>query len=117
MTDMDIAIGVGRPVMQNELRLPLICLENLEVSPLLVPFYDLFRFVLRQITAHGKVGLGQVETVFIVHDNRDFRARGLWRGVAVFIFGCLSREPCAWQTYRLYFPRRPRRRSGPSHDK
>lgn len=65
---MDIAIGIGRAVMQHEELMALL----LGVFPQagedihLLPALEDFRFLLRQAGFHGKVGLGQEQRLAIV---------------------------------------------------
>ena len=49
MADVDVAVGVRRPVVQNKLRLSLIGLKNLEISSVALPLFDLLGLILRQI--------------------------------------------------------------------
>ena len=57
MADVDVAIGVGRTVVQNKFRPFLIRFKNLEISSFALPPFDLLRFILRQVGPHGKLRL------------------------------------------------------------
>ena len=69
VADMDVGVGVGRAVMQDELRPPLGLapqfLEQLHVRPAL---QDL-RLALRQVAAHREIGLGQENGALVVHEQ------------------------------------------------
>jgi hypothetical protein len=56
MTDMNVAVGVGRAVVQDEVGLTLIRLEDSEISSFPFPSFNLLGFVLGQVPTHGKVG-------------------------------------------------------------
>ena len=56
MTDVNVAVGVGWAVVQNEVGLTLICLEESEISPFPFPSFNLLGFVLGQVPTHGEVG-------------------------------------------------------------
>jgi hypothetical protein len=66
MPDMDVAIGIGRAVMQHEFRLALRGLAQLAVEVDLVPARQHFRLAGRQAGAHRKFGLRQIEGLGIV---------------------------------------------------
>ena len=69
VADVDVAVGVGRPVVEDETRpVPPGVLgdEPLE-DRLLLPLAQDLRLPLGQVRLHGKVGLGQVDGVFVVH--------------------------------------------------
>ena len=54
MTDMDIAIGIGRAIVQDKGFLAFFCTADLTIEIILRPLGQHLRFPLRQITAHGK---------------------------------------------------------------
>ena len=76
MADMEVAVGVGRAVMQNELgpalALGALALEQAHVGPAL----QQFRLLLGQAAAHGEVGLGQENAGFIVGCHGKLGAKG-----------------------------------------
>ena len=57
--DMDVTVGVGRAVMQHELRPAGGCLAQLAVEADLVPALEDFRLALRQARAHREFRLRQ----------------------------------------------------------
>jgi hypothetical protein len=82
MADMEVAVGVGRAVMQDELGPALAlgaqALEQVHVGPAL----QQLRLLLGQAGAHREVGLGQENAGFVVgcHDELS-RHSGWWRAV------------------------------------
>ena len=69
MADVDRAIGVRRAVMQNELRPTGADLANFLIQLIVVPFFQHLRFALRQIGFHRKLGLGEVQGLFVIHGH------------------------------------------------
>ena len=76
MADMEVAVGVGRAVMQDELGPALAlgaqALEQVHVGPAL----QQLRLLLGQAGAHGEVGLGQENAGFIVGCHDELSAFG-----------------------------------------
>jgi hypothetical protein len=67
MANMDMTVGVGGAIMQDEGRLTLIgCFDPLVYASLL-PFLQNFRFPLWQIAAHRELGIRKIESLFVVH--------------------------------------------------
>src|SRR5262245_18633534 len=67
VTDMDVAVGVGRTVVQNEcLRRLLASSLQLPVEDDLLPTANRFRFPLRNVSAHLEVGLRKIQRVFVI---------------------------------------------------
>ena len=66
MADVDVAVCIGRAVVEHEARPPLRGCANLFVEPLLLPFPDPGRLALREVAAHRKRRVGHVERVFVV---------------------------------------------------
>ncbi|MGY4467152.1 hypothetical protein ACVWWK_002834 [Bradyrhizobium sp. LB9.1b] len=64
--DMDVAIGIGRAVMQHELVAALGALAQLLVEAHLVPALEDLRLALRQAGAHQEFGLRQEQGLGIV---------------------------------------------------
>ena len=64
--DMDVAIGVGRAVMQHEFRLALRLLAQGAVEVDLLPAFQQLRLGLRQAGAHRKLGLRQEQRAGII---------------------------------------------------
>ena len=59
MADVDVAIGVGRAVVEDELLAPGAGLAQLAVEVLLLPAGEDRRLLLRQAGLHREVGLRQ----------------------------------------------------------
>ena len=59
MADVDVAIGVGRPVVEDEFGLPPPSLGKLPVKPYLPPAGEQLRLLPRQLAAHRKIGARQ----------------------------------------------------------
>ena len=66
MTDMDIAIGIRRPVMQHEARPPLALLTQAAIQINLVPALQHFGLAIGQIALHREGRPGQVQGVFVI---------------------------------------------------
>jgi len=67
VADMDIAVGIRRAIVQGKVRLVWIRLTDQTVEVKFSPtLYD-FRFALRQVAAHRKIGYRKIESFFIVH--------------------------------------------------
>ncbi len=71
VAEMDVAVGVGRPIVKNERGLSLVGFKNPKIGALALPFFNLLGFVLRQVGAHGKVGFGQIQSCLVVHKLCD----------------------------------------------
>ena len=73
---MDIAIGIGRAVMQNELLTASARLAQLFIETNLLPVRQNRRFLLREAGFHREIGFRQENRVFIIcfrigHDRGD----------------------------------------------
>ena len=66
MADMDVAVGIGRAVVQHEARTALLDLAQALVELVLVPALQELRLALRQAGPHGELGLGQEQGFGIV---------------------------------------------------
>jgi hypothetical protein len=66
VADVDVAVGVGRAVMQHPDGAALGVGAQLFVELLLLPGLDPGRFPLGEVAAHGEGGVGEVEGVFVV---------------------------------------------------
>src|SRR5690606_6391621 len=66
MTDMDAAVGIGRAVVQDELRPTFAKLAQLAIQTNLVPALQGLRLALRQAGLHRELGIGQVQRSFVV---------------------------------------------------
>ena len=70
--DMDIAVGIGGAVMEDEGGLTLIAGHHLLIEILFVHGLQHIRLPLGQCGPHGKVGLGKVDGVVVIHGNFSF---------------------------------------------
>ncbi len=61
VADVDVAVGIGRAVMQHELRPPGAGLADAAVQALLLPAGECVRLALRQVAAHREPGVRQIE--------------------------------------------------------
>ena len=66
VADMDVAVGVGRAVMQHEFRPAGAAFAQLSVEADLVPAFEDFRLALRQARAHREFRLRQEQGLGIV---------------------------------------------------
>ena len=94
MPDMDVAVGVGRAVVEDEAGPPLGGGAQTAVEVEALPARQDFRLPLRQAGAHRKIGFGQKQRFAViagfrrrlVHDgpsNKPMpRRKGLCRGAA-----------------------------------
>ncbi len=55
------AVGVRRPVVQDIDGLPFVRLADAVVEPRFLPMFEHFGLVFRQVRLHGEVGLGQIQ--------------------------------------------------------
>ena len=65
--DVDVAVGVGRAVMEDEGGLALVLLHQLVVEVVVVHLPEHVRLPLGQARPHGEVGLGQVNGLVVIH--------------------------------------------------
>ena len=65
-THVDIAVGIRRAVVQDELRFALVVLHELVVQVVVVPILEHDRFLLGQAGAHLKQGLGQIQSTVVL---------------------------------------------------
>jgi hypothetical protein len=66
MPDMDVAVGIGRPVMQDEFGAAGRFLAQAVVEADFVPVFSDFRLALRQAGAHREFRLRQIKGFGIV---------------------------------------------------
>ena len=71
MTDMDVAVGVGRSVMQDKLRPPVPEVAQFGVQADFVPVRQDFRFAIGEVRLHGKRRLGKVQGVFVISHSHS----------------------------------------------
>ena len=67
MPDVDVPVRVGGAVMEDELRVTPASLDHPVVQLLRFPAGEDFRLALRQVRAHRKSGLREVQRGFVVH--------------------------------------------------
>ena len=82
VADVDVAIGVGRAVMQHEFRFSRARLAHLPSQVGLPPMRQQFRLLLRQAGAHGEIGFRQIKRGGIV--GAGFLGHRASRGEEVF---------------------------------
>jgi len=70
--DVDLAVRVGRAVVQDELRPPGTRGADLSVDVFLVPARQHLRLALREVRLHRELGLRQVQCVLVVFHARFF---------------------------------------------
>jgi len=66
MANVDVAVGIGRAVMQDELGPPGGLLAYALVALLLLPVPNPARLPLGQVTPHGERSVGQVQGVLVI---------------------------------------------------
>ena len=66
VADMDVAIGIGRAIVQHETRTAFLHLAQALVEFGLLPALEEQRLTLRQSRAHGKLGLGKKKRLGII---------------------------------------------------
>ncbi len=66
VTDMDVAVGVGRAVVEDELLGPRPGGANLAVEVHGLPVGEQLRFPLGEVCLHGKTGVGEVEGGLVI---------------------------------------------------
>jgi hypothetical protein len=66
MADVDVAIGIGRAVVEDEARAPLGGGADLLVQLLLLPLGDPARFPLGEVAAHREGRVGHVEGLAVI---------------------------------------------------
>ena len=68
MAQMNIAVGIRRPVMEDEFWLAGVLFQNAAVNAHFIPLLQNSRFLLRQVAAHFKIGLRQIQScaVFVL---------------------------------------------------
>ncbi len=66
VADVDVAVGVGRAVVQDEARTPARGFADAPVEAARLPGGDPLGFALREVAAHGKRRVGQIEGVLVV---------------------------------------------------
>ena len=66
VTDVQVAVGVGRAVVEHELGSPRAVLADALVELVLLPARDPLRLTLGQVAAHRERGVGQVERLAVV---------------------------------------------------
>ena len=64
--DMDIAVGIRRPVMQDILGLAVVLLENGLVEIEFGPLAADNRLFLGQVCLHREIGLGQIQGLLVI---------------------------------------------------
>ena len=71
-TDVDVAVGVGRAVVEDKAGLALVALYHLVIKVFLLHGFEHVGLPLGQGRPHGELGLGQVYGGVVVHSNVSF---------------------------------------------
>ena len=66
MADMDVTVGIGRTIVQDELGPSGADLAYLLVELAFLPLFQPARFALGEVAAHRKGSVGQVQGVFVI---------------------------------------------------
>ena len=82
MADMDVAVGVGRAVMQHELSAPLPRLAQLAVEIVALPALEQGRLALGQAGTHRELRLRQKQGLGIIAFSLGHVGNGLWRAIS-----------------------------------
>src|SRR5437762_3858096 len=67
IADVDVAVGKGRPVVQDELLRAGARGLDAVIQPDLLPFFESQRFARDQVGPHGEVRPRQVQCIFVIH--------------------------------------------------
>ena len=65
MTDMNVAVGIGRPIVQDELGTSCGSFPDSVINLFVLPLLDPFGFPFGKITSHGKWCIGHVDRIFL----------------------------------------------------
>ncbi|MCY1366785.1 hypothetical protein D9M69_536910 [compost metagenome] len=76
MTHVDLAVGVGRAVVQDELGRAVAGVAQAVVAAFVVPFLHPARFALGQVAAHREGGVGQVQRGTVIFGGSGVRHVG-----------------------------------------
>ena len=69
VTQMQVAIGIGRAVVQDKFGATGTCLANLFIQAHFLPFFQALGLALGQAGFHRKCRFGQIQCVFVVSHN------------------------------------------------
>ena len=75
VADVDVAVRIGRAVMQHEARPAAAGRTDRLVDVVFLPLRNPGGLALGEVAPHGEGGVGQVEGLFIVHERQNRRAR------------------------------------------
>src|SRR5689334_17868200 len=84
MAEMDMAVRVRRPVVQDKARALEVALDDALIDPLALPFLQKRGFPLGEVGLHGKIRLGQVKRRLVIGGGA---AVGLGHGYAAAVLG------------------------------
>ena len=70
-TDVDVSVGVGRPVVEDEEGFPVVAGDHLVVEVLVIHRLEHLWLAPGEPRPHGEIGLGQVDGLIIVHVLRS----------------------------------------------
>ncbi len=111
MADMDVAVGVGRAVVEDEALASGACFTQAVVDVHRLPALERVGFAFGQVAAHGEVGVRQVERVLVV-GHGCVRASGcVGLRVQAWRLSMASARSASWRIWRLSASRESKRRS------
>jgi hypothetical protein len=104
MADVDIAVGVGRAVVQHEAGPALGCLADLLVELFLLPLGHPLRLALGKVAAHREGCIGKIQSAFVVSHSKTNHHRGTETQRNTRDFLCASVS--LWLRNRFFHSRR-----------
>ena len=66
VADVDVAVGIGRAIVQHKLRLARACRTQFVMQLAIFPFFHPLGLALGQIAAHGEGGVGQIQGFAVI---------------------------------------------------
>lgn len=67
MADVDLAVCIRRAVVEHKFRRAVTLRQTLVIEVHILPEFDKFRFLFRQIAAHRKIRLRQMQSLAVIH--------------------------------------------------
>ena len=67
MADVDLAVCIRRTVVEHKFRRAVTLRQTLVIKVHILPEFDKFRFLFRQIAAHRKIRLRQMQSLAVIH--------------------------------------------------
>jgi hypothetical protein len=69
MSHMEVSVGIGRSVMEDEHRTVLQGFFHLSIEIPRLPLFEIPLFLLGEVGLHGEIGFGEVESLFEFHGS------------------------------------------------